>query len=118
MALNDSLALVQRNTLDFLVQLLPLHSANLTHAHLSTLMTAALGVLLRRDMSLNRRLYAWILGLNGAKLSGSTSEEDTNQYFEMFGKKLVVEGMKSLFRQESGPGNENNIDPVLLQEET
>jgi hypothetical protein len=72
-------------------------------------MTAALGVLLRRDMSLNRRLYAWILGVNSAglsQMSGSTSDDDGNQYFEMFGKRLVVEGMTALFRQQSGPGNQ------------
>ena len=107
LALNDSLALVQRNILDFLVQLLPLHASFLTPTHLTIVMTASLGVLLRRDMSLNRRLYAWILGSNGAglsKMSGSTSEDDGNQYFEMFGKKLVVDGMKDLFRQQSWPG--------------
>lgn len=119
MALNDSLALVQRNTLDFLVQLLPLHASYLNLTHLTTVMTAALGVLLRRDMSLNRRLYSWILGVNSSGLSritGSLSEDDGNQYFETFGKRLVVQGMKALFRQQSGFGKGDSDNVCIIKQ--
>ena len=107
LALNDNLALVQRNSLDFLVQLLPLHITSLPQDHLCSVMTASLGVLLRRDMSLNRRLYAWILGANGEGSSGHTrsdsvSEEDNVKYFEIYGKTLVVKGLRTLFRQYTG----------------
>lgn len=112
MSLNDKLSLVQRNILDFLVQHLPLHRAPLPQHHLSAIMTAGLGVLLRRDMSLNRRLYTWILGTSGdgsQGLAGSESinEDDVAKYFEMYGKHLVVTGIRNLFRQHIGVGIEH-----------
>ena len=65
--------LVQRNTLDLLILAFPMHMATttpaspgnrplLTEDDRNELVTAATSVLLRRDMSLNRRLYSWLLG--------------------------------------------------------
>ena len=69
--------LVQRNTLDLLILAFPMH-ATLTHPasgkpllsddDRNELVTAATSVLLRRDMSLNRRLYSWLLGGKPASL--------------------------------------------------
>lgn len=62
----DQQLLVQRGFLDMLVTHLPLDSAVLQHAvpkaDLDRLIYAAAGVVSRRDMSLNRRLWAWFLG--------------------------------------------------------
>ena len=41
-----------------------MHTGQLTRADLGRVVEAALNVVLRRDMSLNRRLYAWMLGTN------------------------------------------------------
>ena len=64
--LSDSQTLVQRGFLDLLVTHLPLHSAVLQQlvpvADLRKLVAAATGVVARRDMSLNRRLWTWLLG--------------------------------------------------------
>lgn len=64
--LNDSNILVQRGFLDILVSHIPLDSHLLQHviqeADLDLLVAAAASVVLRRDMSLNRRLWAWFLG--------------------------------------------------------
>lgn len=64
--LEDSAVLVQRNTLDILSIAFPFHDSQLTRADQSEVISSALLVLLRRDMSLNRRLYAWLLGVTAA----------------------------------------------------
>ena len=64
--LADEQLLIQRGFLDLLVTHLPLH-ANVLQKRVKTedlelLITAAAGVVARRDMSLNRRLWTWLLG--------------------------------------------------------
>lgn len=65
-ALQDSQVLVQRGFLDLLVTHVPLHSAlfqqRLEAADIDLVITAAVSAVLRRDMSLNRRLWSWFLG--------------------------------------------------------
>jgi len=64
--LSDPQLLIQRGFLDLLVTQLPLNSPVLQEhigkCDLERLVTAAAGVVSRRDMSLNRRLWAWFLG--------------------------------------------------------
>ena len=54
-------ALIQRNLLDFLCAALPLNSDHIIQADLVQILRRGLFVVLRRDMSLNRRLYQWLL---------------------------------------------------------
>ena len=68
-ALEDDNLLVRRAILDLLLQSLRLDGLALKKAQLedrSLLMRAAAGVVLRRDSSLNRRLYTWLLGSDEA----------------------------------------------------
>jgi Dopey, N-terminal len=64
--LSDKQLLVQRGFLDLLVTNLPLDSAvlqaSVEPADLQRLVSAATSVVTRRDMSLNRRLWTWLLG--------------------------------------------------------
>ncbi|KAL5614715.1 uncharacterized protein BROUX77_000552 [Berkeleyomyces rouxiae] len=63
--LKDEQILIQRGFLDLLVTHLPLHSSVLQSVKpgdLDLLLRAAVSVVIRRDMSLNRRLWAWFLG--------------------------------------------------------
>ncbi|KAF2679095.1 cellular morphogenesis regulator dopa [Lentithecium fluviatile CBS 122367] len=64
--LSDPQLLIQRGFLDLLVSHLPLDSPVLQHRlskdDLERLVAAAASVVSRRDMSLNRRLWAWFLG--------------------------------------------------------
>ena len=64
--LQDDQILVQRGFLDLLVTHIPLNSPvfnkDVVPADRQLLATAALGVVLRRDMSLNRRLWTWFAG--------------------------------------------------------
>lgn len=64
-ALEDDNLLVRRSALDILVQSLHLDGAALKKAQSddrTILMRASISVVLRRDLSLNRRLYSWLLG--------------------------------------------------------
>jgi len=64
-ALEDDNLLVRRGALDLLLQSLRIDSVAIKRAQPEDsvfLMRAATGVVLRRDLSLNRRLYTWLLG--------------------------------------------------------
>ncbi|ETS64592.1 hypothetical protein PaG_01061 [Moesziomyces aphidis] len=65
-ALDDDLLLVRRNTLDILVTHLavdkPLFRRFVKRPDQILLVRSALHVVLRKDLSLNRRLYTWLLG--------------------------------------------------------
>ncbi|KIY52670.1 hypothetical protein FISHEDRAFT_69486 [Fistulina hepatica ATCC 64428] len=63
--LEDENLLVRRAALDLLLQALKIDSEAIKRATASDrqiLMRAALSVVLRRDLALNRRLYSWLLG--------------------------------------------------------
>lgn len=64
-ALEDENLLVRRAALDILLQSIRVNSYIVKRAQKddrAILMRAATGVVLRRDLSLNRRLYTWLLG--------------------------------------------------------
>lgn len=63
--LEDDNLLVRRSTLDLLLQSLRLDGPVIRKAQVEDriiLMASAIGVVLRRDSALNRRLYTWLLG--------------------------------------------------------
>ncbi|GAD93599.1 protein dopey [Paecilomyces variotii No. 5] len=123
--LADDQLLVQRNFLDLLVTHLPLHSpilqSRITRADLQTLVIAAAGVVTRRDMSLNRRLWAWFLGpdptSSGNERTSLESPKDTSeitrpstadsqdysqsQYFGRFGLESLVKGILEMVQHQS-----------------
>ncbi|KAF9270860.1 hypothetical protein L218DRAFT_952937 [Marasmius fiardii PR-910] len=64
-ALEDDNLLVRRSALDLLLQSLRVDSSTIRRASAedrAIIMRAAISVVLRRDLSLNRRLYSWLLG--------------------------------------------------------
>ncbi|KAG0147859.1 hypothetical protein CROQUDRAFT_42250 [Cronartium quercuum f. sp. fusiforme G11] len=94
-ALEDSNILVQRGILDLILNHLRLDSFGFINDTRPTdqllLARAALGVVLRRDLSLSRRLYTWLLG------PSPTTEEPTGQqlnYFRKFGLNLVTKSLR------------------------
>lgn len=117
--LSDDQLLVQRNFLDLLVSHMPLNSpilqSKLAEGDLETLIIAAVGVVTRRDMSLNRRLWAWFLGpepaserasTDGRKLSSETARSSTidgkeplqSQYFSRVGLQPLVAGLLKMIK--------------------
>uniref|UniRef100_A0A673AY43 Uncharacterized protein n=1 Tax=Sphaeramia orbicularis TaxID=375764 RepID=A0A673AY43_9TELE len=89
LSLQDSNVLVQRNMLEILI---PMSAEDMI-----TVVSAALLTLLRRDMSLNRRLYAWLLGtdIKGEMVAphptlSTTKEDHTTFYFNTYSKDYLV----------------------------
>ncbi|KAI4097905.1 MAG: hypothetical protein LQ344_000177 [Seirophora lacunosa] len=112
--LNDENVLVQRGFLDMLVTHLPLHSQVLhrkvSPGDLVKLATAAVSVVSRREMSLNRRLWAWFLGprgptseqtsdLTAPNRSDSHDQHDGQQikYFRQYGQGSLTQGILDQF---------------------
>lgn len=104
-ALEDNDILVRRSMLDLLEQILPLDCPSLKRcvsiisgtdvsqlfssastADRRLLMNAAVNVVLRRDLSLNRRLFAWLLG--------SGTEDEQAIFFRLNGLELLRDTMR------------------------
>ncbi|XP_073990011.1 protein DOP1 homolog isoform X1 [Rhodnius prolixus] len=98
----DSSVLVQRCALDLFLLGFPMHNSHLTTDDMIRLVTASLSTILRRDMSLNRRLYAWLLGseVNMTVLSHhpllrkAKANSKSTSYFEVFSKEMLVKAIK------------------------
>ncbi|KAK6632298.1 hypothetical protein RUM44_007339 [Polyplax serrata] len=109
----DTNVLVQRCSLDLLLVAFPMHSNLLEKSSLVDLVTSAITTVLRRDMSLNRRLYAWLLGsdLNVSQLSldhpflkkletlGEVSQ--STLYFETYSKDNLIQGVQASLKQQN-----------------
>ncbi|KAF2760891.1 cellular morphogenesis regulator dopa [Pseudovirgaria hyperparasitica] len=115
--LTDDQILIQRGFLDLLVSKLPLDSpviqksGNRTtkdQTDLELLVSAAVGVVTRRDMSLNRRLWSWFLGPEPTQGSEEVSEIDANQvssqtavYFEAYGLEPLTQSILAMVKKDS-----------------
>jgi hypothetical protein len=113
--LSDGQVLVQRGFLDLLVTHLPLDSPvvqkYVPQADLDRLVFAATGVVGRRDMSLNRRLWAWFLGPEAKEEPEtpatpnvkSPDPESSRQaaYFSRYGLNALSRSMRSQFASKS-----------------
>ncbi|XP_036870668.2 protein DOP1B isoform X2 [Manis javanica] len=113
-SLLDSNVLVQRNNLEIVLFFFPFYTCldsneraiPLLRSDIVHILSAATQTLLRRDMSLNRRLYAWLLGSdikgNAIVLESeiSSSYEDQCLYFfEKYSKDLLVESLTEILHQ-------------------
>ncbi|CAG8542048.1 7991_t:CDS:10 [Funneliformis mosseae] len=92
--LDDKHVLVQRAILDLLVKSFPLKVKNvgeiIQQDDLILLMKSASAVVLRKDMSLNRRLYAWLLGPD-------ENPEQQIEHFHQYGKSALVSALRNMF---------------------
>ncbi|KAF9924707.1 hypothetical protein FBU30_005377 [Linnemannia zychae] len=86
----DSQLLVQRAMLDLMVVHFPISNGLIEQNDLIVLVKAAVGVVLRKDMSLNRRLYAWLLG----------TQEGKKKVFEGPAKSALIVGLQSILLAE------------------
>lgn len=121
--LRDEQLLIQRGYLDLLVTHLPLNSRILQfkvkRPDLELLLKSAVGVVTRRDMSLNRRLWAWLLGPepghaenDGAQETPSSPTETQHYiasrtgYFEEFGLQALSQALLGMIN------NDQKLAPV------
>ncbi|XP_074156698.1 protein DOP1B isoform X2 [Sminthopsis crassicaudata] len=113
-SLLDSNVLVQRNNLEIVLFFFPFYTCldsdksaiPLLRSDIVRILSAATQTLLRRDMSLNRRFYAWLLGsdIKGNTVvpqpNVSTSYEDQSAYFfEKYSKDLLIEALIGILHQ-------------------
>lgn len=108
-SVQDSSVLVQRSTLDLILFCFPFHMSQATRPDMIRILSAALRVVLRRDMSLNRRLYAWLLGPRSTRQSNP--EEHACYYFNTFSKELLVQAMVGILQ-----GKEMSRENSLMQD--
>ncbi|KAF9011155.1 Dopey, N-terminal-domain-containing protein [Cyathus striatus] len=109
-ALEDENLLVRRGALDILLQTMRVDSFTIRKAHAddrAILMRAATGVVLRRDLSLNRRLYTWLLG---------TDEKSENQivYLKQNGLELLSSTLKYEMLSPSGDYSESRPFKIFI----
>lgn len=121
--LQDEQLLVQRGFLDLLVTHLPL-DATVFHQRvvpkdLELLVIAAVSVVARREMSLNRRLWTWLLGPDTSKDAEESTPGSPNSpaptsnavavkhstlsqahYFERYGLEPLISGLLKMVRQD------------------
>lgn len=114
--LADEQVLIQRGFLDLLVTHLPLDSkvlqTRVKSSDLELLLKSAVGVVIRRDMSLNRRLWAWLLGPEPAApeneqahdAAGASAEQQhaylssRTQYFEEHGLAALTRALLDMIQ--------------------
>ncbi|XP_016429546.1 protein dopey-2-like isoform X2 [Sinocyclocheilus rhinocerous] len=128
LALQDSNVLVQRNMLEILLYFFPFTSCQdpeecafpLKQDEVISVVSAASLTLLRRDMSLNRRLYAWMLGLDikGGMVAADSSrfntvEEYTAFYFGTHSRELLVQAVVNILKQKDIEANPDNLIEYL-----
>ncbi|KAM3934613.1 protein DOP1B [Leptodactylus fuscus] len=110
----DSNVLVQRNTLEILLFFFPFHTCldsgdclvSLSRRDLIHVLSCAIQTVLRRDMSLNRRLFAWLLGsdIKGSfvapELKAASGEEEYGScFFAKYSKDLLVQALMQILHQ-------------------
>lgn len=100
--LNDHQLLVQRGMLEILVQNFILKNRMIPHEDLVILMKAALGIVLRKDMSLNRRLYAWLLGNENAAQAQVL-------YFNSYAEKAATQAVRNMLQQQQQQDSETEL---------
>lgn len=76
-ALLDPNVLVQRAILDLLLSCFPMHNCQIVKTDMIRIATAAVTVLLRRDISLNRRFFSWLFGSEASVSSINSTSSGT-----------------------------------------
>ena len=129
-SLLDQSVLVQRCALDLLSLALPMHVEviKFSHQDLVEVVAAATSVLLRRDMSLNRRLYNWLCGTYESSSSSTkagnkgqarpshkrtdseVSLDDSSIYFSHYSKGLLIEAVKLIFQRSLDNSSDDQPD--------
>lgn len=130
--LADEQLLIQRGFLDLLVTHLPLHSKviqmRVKPYDLELLLKDAAGVVTRREMSLNRRLWTWLLGPEppaGDAESGLESPSSPSashngifatrtSYFEEYGLEPLTNALLSLIKDAPGTSAAETARPYRI----
>ncbi|KAG2456513.1 protein dopey-2 [Polypterus senegalus] len=114
-AVQDSNVLVQRNILETILFFFPFYTCMnyeegcipLSRDEMVDIVSAATLTVLRRDMSLNRRLYAWFLGtdIKGGIVApdpsvSTTLEDHSVFYFDTYSRKFLIQALINIMKQQ------------------
>lgn len=103
--LEDDQILVQRDFLELLVKNIELHSPALqfvvARSDLKLLLISACSATLRRDMSLNRRLWNWLLGPSPDSSTTVSPVVDRQTYFVNYGCEELVNGLLEMINSDT-----------------
>ena len=122
MSLTDSSVLVQRSALDLLLHGFPLHYQQFEQSDMVIMVSSVLVTLLRRDMSLNRRLFNWLLGseihpslLPDCHPVGGSKKTDEG-YFSTYSFKLLIQALLRLLKLSipSSSGSQLDVKPFRI----
>ncbi|KAJ2415941.1 hypothetical protein GGI10_001336 [Coemansia sp. RSA 2530] len=106
--LTDSKTLVLRAALDLVMTRFPLRTTVFKPKDLVLLMKHASEVVLKKDMSLNRRLYTWLLG-------PGDSEAEQAAYFQQFAQSHLTDALLGSFAaMSSAPDHQHTVLRVLI----
>ncbi|KAI8319705.1 hypothetical protein GQ54DRAFT_246522, partial [Martensiomyces pterosporus] len=106
--LTDSKTLVLRAALDLVMTRFPLRTNVLGKKDLVLLMKHASAVVLKKDMSLNRRLYTWLLG-------PGESEAENAVYFRQHAQSYLAEALLGSFAAlSSSPEHQHTVFRILI----
>ena len=101
--LKDQQPLVQRGFLDLLVTHLPLSAATVQEdastRDIDILVSSSLSIVLKRDMGLNRRLWAWFCGSDNKQSSGDEDLVDTKEQLSKTTPSGSTKSAESLYFQ-------------------
>ncbi|KAJ2846825.1 hypothetical protein IWW36_004164, partial [Coemansia brasiliensis] len=106
-ALGDSKTLVLRAVLDLIMTRIPLRACALEHRDVVLLIKCAAEVVLKKDMSLNRRFYTWVLG------PGETDAEQST-HFARYAQKPLTEALLASFAATSSLDHQHTVLRVLI----
>ncbi|KAJ4008815.1 hypothetical protein NW752_008770 [Fusarium irregulare] len=129
--LSDEQLLIQRGFLDLLVSHLPLNAhviqSRVKQDDLELLLKAAIGVVTRREMSLNRRLWAWLLGPEPMAEHDNSNENPSSpsadqhgfaasktHYFEDFGLRPLTRAILQMIESSSHNAASERAKPYRI----
>lgn len=117
--LSDDQLLIQRGFLELLVKNLQLHSPVLqviaSTSDYEALLMSACATVLRRDMSLNRRLWNWLLGPEPDPNSSSDKAFSRFDYFSKYALDALVRGLlKMITKETSDPAEKTKPYKICL----
>lgn len=116
-ALNDSNLFVQRGFFDLLLAKLPLNSPLYVHifseSDIELLFLYSTKTVLRKDMSLNRRLWSWLLGPDSQDGLPTTSSMTKLQYFQKFGLKSLLNALIGLVQNNENISKDELFDNYI-----